>query len=527
MVGINNTNIYSFTANNKNQQHQYAHLIKENPFQKVASSVNTHAENARNLGKAIAKAEGSDYTLGRMNDTTIRMGSLGIATLASSLAYSKVSGINEFIGFACWFASMGLSPKIINKMVKARFGLDLDKEYMDSYGRRKKLFDDPGFIPWDLVPDAELYKIGDKMGVPKNIINRKEAIQEKIQQVVVQSKTWMMISAGVATPVFASLMADGINQLKSPIMNLFHKRGLSSLEQRIENAVQSGNINKAKKLLQQAVDNTFGMKEGSAIARMWQDTPSKVVKKTGIIDGAVQKVGEFFQNAKRVITGKQAWIPKVAGKASPATESMKIKAIASHLQANPSQAQAGAEALKGSISQVNGWRDAILRIMKQHPELQDNAMEQFVKLRARNLQSGFGNMLNALSQSGTADASTLSKLIKGLPDAGARKLLLEKGNQDAVLQYLGKTKENQELVKQLEKLFKSGQTDDAVALLSKRPIKFIDDAVKDTLLHRRWLKRIGGIGLGLLAATAIYTFFVMGKANKYNPKIKTDQANNH
>jgi hypothetical protein len=526
MVNFTNSN-YTFKANNQQQQRiPAAHIVKENPFQQVASSVTIHSQNVKNLGDAIVNARGTDYTLGRMNDTTIRMGSLGIASLASALAYSKFSGVNEFIGFACWFASMGMAPKIINKMVEVKYGLDLDKEYVDSYGRRKKVFDDPGFICWDLIPQDELNRIGDKMGVPQGIINRNEAIQEKITQIVVQSKTWMMVSAGVATPVFASLMADGINQLKNPVMSFLHKQKMNGLAGQIENAIHSGNVDKAKQLFAKAVDGTFGMKEGSAIARMWQTTPKQMVKETGILEGAVQKVGDFFQNAKQVLTGKKAWIPRVSKETAKATESMKIKAITEHLMTNPQQAQLGATTLKSSVSQVDNWSKALLKIMETHPELQDDVLKQFIEFRAGNYKGGFENMIHVLQQAGkTSDPKQIQRLVKGLSDAGAREFLVNGNNQQMILDYLGKTPRNEKLLKEITTLIQSGQKEQATNmiskhLVSKRPIKLVDDAVQETLLHRRWLKRIGGIGLGLLAATALYTFFVMGRANKFNPEIK-------
>ena len=221
----------------------------KNPFEKVASTVTKHSKNVINVGKAIGNGQGSDYTLGRMNDTTIRLGSLGIATLASARSLSTIGGIGEFLGFACWFASMGISPKIINKMVQVKYGLNLDKEYVDSYGRRKQLFEDPGFICWDLIPDKELYHIGDRMGVPKNIVNRKEAIQEKITQVVIQSKTWMMLSAGITTPVIASLLGDALRKPVDKLFGAFHQRTLNNLDNSIQSALQSGNTAKAKKNL--------------------------------------------------------------------------------------------------------------------------------------------------------------------------------------------------------------------------------------------------------------------------------------
>lgn len=498
----NMMNNISFRA--QQQQQQYAHVVKENPFQKVASSVQKHTTNFSNIGTAITKGKGSDHTLGMMNDTTIRLGSLGIATLASSKALSPMSGLGEFIGFCCWFAAMGISPKIINKMVQAKYGLDLDKEYIDSYGRRKKLFEDPGFICWDLIPNQELDRIGDKMGVPKNIVNRREAIQEKITQVVVQAKTWTMVSAGVATPVIASLVAD---TLKKPVNNIFkslHASKMNGLEAAVENALKSGSTDKAKQLLQKAVKGTFGETDASALARMWKDAPEQVTRKTGIIDGAVARLGEVMKKAKEAISGEKAWIPKIAGKPNPATQAKKLQAIVDHLAANPDKANEGVKILQQNIDQVKGWQQLLMK----YDHLLDDATKEFIRVRTLNLESGFGSMQKVLQNN--ADPKLIRKFLRGITDAQAQRKSVEQ-----IAEFLGKS-----TATEVKQLLKDGKTEKAIDLISKRGFNFIDDAAKDILLHRRWLKRIGAIGIGLLAATAIYTFFFMGKNNKYNPAIK-------
>jgi hypothetical protein len=297
-------NNITFKADNKPAVN-YAHVVNENPFEAVSSTVKRHATNADNLRKALTKAQGTDYTLGSMNDTTIRSGSLAIAILASSKAISGVSGAGEFIGFCSWFAAMGISPKIINKMLQLKYGLNLDKEYVDSYGRRKKVFDDPGFICWDVIPKAEIDSIGDKMGIPKNIINRREAIQEKITQVVVQSKTWMMVSAGIATPVIASLIADTLKKPFNGLLNMMHSNNIQNVTSKVDRAIKTGNVAEAREILARSINSTLGANEGSALARLWKSVPDAVVEATGLETGAVSNLGKMFAGAKKYSKNSQ------------------------------------------------------------------------------------------------------------------------------------------------------------------------------------------------------------------------------
>lgn len=503
-------NNVTFKANN---QHQYAHLVKENPLQKVASSVQTHASNINNLKTAIVKGQGSDYTLGRMNDSTIRVGSLGIATLASAKALSKVTGMGEFLGFATWFASMGLSPKIINKMVQVKYGLNLDQEYVDSYGRRKKVFDDPGFICWDLIPDQKLYSIGDRMGVPQNIVNRKEAIQEKITQVVVQSKTWMMVSVGVTTPVLASLLADSLKKPVNSLFSFIHQKGLNNLDTSIEKAVNAGNTDKAKQIMSKLVQRTFGETDASAISRLWKSAPEVLVKETGITTGALNKLGEVTKTAKKPLTGFTAWISEIAGQANRAFKAKKLSAVVDHLVSSPEEAKKGLVVIEENLKAVNGWKSALMK----HSDLLDDAGKEFINLRAKNFEAALNGMKKALSlaSEGKADKKLIEKFLKGINISQAERWSVEK-----IAEFTGKS-----TAEEIKNLLAQGKTEKTIKLLSKRPFNLIDDAVKDTLLHKRWLKRIGGIGLAVLAATAIYVFLCMGKSNKYNPKIESTGGN--
>ena len=130
-------------------------LIKENIFQSAVSTVKNYGNCAKYFYDAAFKGEGTDYSVGKINDLTVRAGSLGIAgILAATKAFPFAKGM-EFVGLATWFGSMALWPRIIGIPIKAKTGVDINWKYEDSYGRRKPFLQDPQYLAWDLLSQAE------------------------------------------------------------------------------------------------------------------------------------------------------------------------------------------------------------------------------------------------------------------------------------------------------------------------------------------------------------------------------------
>ena len=199
------------------------YIVKENVLQSAGSSVKSLAKTGVYFVNA-ANGKGTDYTVGRINDGARLLGSLGIAAALASTAKNPKAKMMEFIGFATWFASMSLWPKFLGTAIKATKGVDINQQYVDSYGRRKGFFEDAQYITWDLYKDKDLYKMGDKLGIPQNIENRKDAIKEKAKQIATQGNTLMMLTAGFATPIATALIC---NTLENPVSKLIEMRKLS------------------------------------------------------------------------------------------------------------------------------------------------------------------------------------------------------------------------------------------------------------------------------------------------------------
>ncbi|MDD3150183.1 MAG: hypothetical protein PHV68_05050 [Candidatus Gastranaerophilales bacterium] len=193
------------------------HLVKENFVQSIAHSATEPVRNAKYFANAL-KGEGNDYTVGKIHDLTLMLGGLGIAAVLQSNYVKPVNKVMEFVGFSSFFGAMAIWPKmIINPLVNAVKGVDMNQEYVDSSGKRKPFYQDSQYLPWDLMDDKQINKMGDKLGVPENIKDRKKHIQEKAKQVATQTNTLWMLTAGIATPVISSLMA---NYIQRPVRDI-------------------------------------------------------------------------------------------------------------------------------------------------------------------------------------------------------------------------------------------------------------------------------------------------------------------
>lgn len=172
---------------------------------------------AKALYHAI-KGEANDHELGRLNDVGMKLGGLVLATYLFTKKQTPKTKLFEFIGFGTFFAAMDLWPKLFIQLpAKLIHGVNVRQEYEDSFGRKKMFYQDHQFIPWDLYKDDEINKIGDRLGIPKDIPNRRNAIQEKMRQIALQNNTLWMLTAGFATPLLSALLCNAVDKTVNKI----------------------------------------------------------------------------------------------------------------------------------------------------------------------------------------------------------------------------------------------------------------------------------------------------------------------
>lgn len=236
-------------------------LVRGNIFEAPGVMIKDMAYDTRALKHAL-KGNANDHELGKINDTGMKLGGLAIAAYLFTKKQAPMQKAMEFVGLASFFASMAIWPKIaIQLPAKLIHGINVQQEYIDSFGRKKPFHLDPQFKPWDLYSEEKIYKIGDRQGVPKNIPNRRAFIQEKNNKIATQSNTLWMLTAGVATPILSGLIC---NKLEKPVQNLigmYNTYRADQIFEKFDEYVEVAN----KKQTQKFINRTIEMNKGQII----------------------------------------------------------------------------------------------------------------------------------------------------------------------------------------------------------------------------------------------------------------------
>ncbi|MDR1327732.1 MAG: hypothetical protein LBJ74_04930 [Heliobacteriaceae bacterium] len=262
---------------------------------------------ARALKHAI-KGTANDHELGKINDLGMFAGGLGIASYLFTRRPVLKSRTMEFIGLGSFLASMLVWPQVAVRLpARLIHGVDVQQKYEDSFGRKKLFFQDPQYIPWDLYSDEDINKIGNRMRVPKDIPNRREAIQAKMKKVAVQNNTLWMLTAGFATPIMSALIC---NRLEKPVENYLKNRQNKKLEANFEDFEQlaaerkkPARLNAVKELIKKNHDNPINKRifdemcqiltlDGMDIRYMKQD----LNKALSFTEGKYHVTPEIFDN---------------------------------------------------------------------------------------------------------------------------------------------------------------------------------------------------------------------------------------
>ena len=194
------------------------HIVKDGIMSAPAVFVDDLAYDMKAL-KAAWKGEANDHQLGRLNDLGMKLGGLGIASYLFTIKKSPVKKGMEFVGLASFFASMTLWPKLFLELpARMIHGFNPFMRYEDSQGRKKPFFQDNQYLPFDMLSDKQINKIGNRNRIPKYMPNRRDAIQEKTRQIALQNNTMWMLTAGFATPVMSSLIC---NKLEPYVENVY------------------------------------------------------------------------------------------------------------------------------------------------------------------------------------------------------------------------------------------------------------------------------------------------------------------
>lgn len=187
-------------------------LKRRNLLSSAAVCTKDVAKDTLELAKATRTGKSNDNALGRLNDLGLKLGGAGIAAYLFAKKGSKTKNLMEIVGPMTFFTSMAVWPRLlIADPIKRRFGFDIHQKYIDSQGRKKSFFQDNQYLPWSIWPEEDIDKIGDKMGVKKDIPERRELIKEKMRATALQGNTLWMLTAGFS-PLMTSLVCNRLEK---------------------------------------------------------------------------------------------------------------------------------------------------------------------------------------------------------------------------------------------------------------------------------------------------------------------------
>ncbi len=244
-----------------------------------------------NSVKKSAKGKSNDHELGKVNDVGMRLGGLAIAVYLASRKQTPLTKVMEFVGLASFFGAMAIWPKLALQLpAKLIHGFNIKQKYEDSFKREKPFYQDPQYLPWDLYSDKKINKIGNYMGVDKNMPNRREFIQEKMKKTAVQNNTLWMLTAGFATPIMSALIC---NLSEKPINKYLDKK-----KEEIANAIPKNFPQEAEKHINQKyVEDVAALLNANKDATLTPELVKKIkVAMSEVLDPVTTKSLELDLN---------------------------------------------------------------------------------------------------------------------------------------------------------------------------------------------------------------------------------------
>ncbi len=213
-------------------------LERKNVVNNLIDDVADFGKDIKNTGKAIVTGKSNDHALGKINDLGMKIGALAIASYLALKKGTAKQKAMEFIGGATFLTTMSLWPKYtVTKPLEKKFGFNIQQEYVDSQGRRKKFFGDNQYQPWDLWSKDKINQVADYMGVPKDLPDREEFTKKKMQKVALQGNTWILLTSGFATPLITALVCRAA---ENPVENFLINRNLKKAAGKAADMMRKG-----------------------------------------------------------------------------------------------------------------------------------------------------------------------------------------------------------------------------------------------------------------------------------------------
>ena len=257
---------------------------------------------AKSLKDGI-QGKANDHELGKLNDVGLKIGGLAIAAYLASRKTTPLKKAMEFIGFGSFLLAMTIWPKLaIQLPAKLIHGINSRQSYEDSFGRKKPLTLDTQFLPLDLYSDKQIEKIGNWQGVPKDIPNRRQYIEEKMRKNAVQNNTLWMLTAGFATPVISGLLCNAVTPYTEKQL-MKHSNKMN--EKMMTNANFPKSVEKVKNYnLIEQVNSFINLNKGQPVSKNMINELSDILSEGSnlvLADGIHSDIETLFANKKYIV----------------------------------------------------------------------------------------------------------------------------------------------------------------------------------------------------------------------------------
>ncbi len=482
--------------------YHYARLVPPKPLtERVIQPV---LQGPGLLSQSVRRHTANDYQLAQLNDSLRLGGGALLATLATLAATSPIIGVGEFLGFATWFAAMGITPKILSALVRLRTGVNLDQEYLNSQGERNPLFKDPKYLPLHMLSDEEIERVARRLKLPptKTRIQRREQVEETMRRISVQARTWWMLVAGPATPVISGLICD---RLEQPVKIAIQQIRQLWLDRAVTEAARK-NPSRLVESLNRAIETAIGEVPNAKLTLWWQSFGARATHALGLDKDL--KPGEVLgRQSDAVLDRITDYLSKLSNSAE---ERQALRERLSHFAHED-------VVLEGLKHRVEDQLTAVAPLLNgHHPGLHHPGLiaekRAFLNQRIQNAQSTVAHYHRLIERilEGPVSSAELKQMLT-LSNVGELQRMVQEGQWLSARRAIG----SKALADKVLTSMRAGRFAEASALLGDGPGHHLLISLKQQMLRRRWrFRMLGVVGGGLLLATTIYTQWFMGRVPK-------------
>jgi hypothetical protein len=473
-----------------------AHLGHTLPFDQVFSNTRTTLDT---LNKVRTHTPVKDHQLGILDDQSKRVGSLLIAAMATWGLKQRIFGVGEFLGFLSWYFAMSATPKIVNGLVRLKTGANLNHQYYSNDGIRQELYKDPGYLPLHLLPNAEIDRVANRLGIAPNAPDKRKQVEERLRRISIQAHTWWMLIAGPATPIISGLICD---RLQDPATRWVNRLKLFRAKQGIEQA----DGEKLARKTEQYVRQVLGEVPESELSMWWKKFGTEMVRQTGL--DKKLSIRDVVESPPELVINK----------------------MAEHF----STLSPGSSQVKETLRYLDRQNEVLARLKEK--------ADIFLESVKDKLDEKFHRNQNKLIEARIANAEMTirhhQRLIQAVEKGGfgqtALRRLMEESRLTVVQRMLesGRELEARKIVGN-PGVFAKIRTALGIApipgnplhgtapvLMGASPEAHLLTSLKDSMLRKLWQRRVLGYGGGgLLLATLLYTGLVVGRVFKDKPKV--------